>query len=285
MSMTIPRNALLLLAPAVVVFVVLLGIPLLLVVEEGFREYIPGRIGSAADAPFTFQNYRELLEPAYVGYFLDTFRIGLIASLIGLVIAFPIAHFVARQRSRTIRTLAVGFLISMMFLSALVRVYSIALTMGSVGFGLDIARLLGVGINSRFFTEFTVISGLLHYIVPMAALTLVGTIQNVNPRLADAAMSLGAARWKAHLSITVPLSLKGILSAFLISYTLCISAFVIPMVLGKGRVLFVSNLIYRRFSEVANYPSGAAISVIMTVLSLLIVYFVTRVVMARVGRV
>ena len=56
------------------------------------------------------------------------------------------------------------------------------------------------------------------------------------------------------MTVTVPLSSRGILSAFLISYTLCISAFVVPMVLGKGKVLFVSNLIYNRFSEIANYP-------------------------------
>jgi ABC-type spermidine/putrescine transport system permease subunit I len=121
-----------------------------------------------------------------------------------------------------------------------------------------------------------VILGLLHYLIPIAALTLIGTIQNVNPRLADAAESLGAARLVAHLTITLPLSARGILSAFLIGYTLCISAFVVPMILGRGRILFVSNLIYSRFSEVANYPSGAAISVVMLVLSLVVIYVISR---------
>ena len=120
--------------------------------------------------------------------------------------------------------------------------------------------------------------GLLHYLVPIAALTLLGTIQNINPRLCEAAQALGAPRWKAHLTITVPLSVPGLLSAFLISFTLCLSAFVVPMILGKGKILFVSNLIYARFSEIANYPSGSAISIVMLILSLGIIYGVTRLV-------
>ena len=73
----------------------------------------------------------------------------------------------------------------------------------------------------------------------------------------------------------------GLLSAFLISFTLCLSAFVVPMILGKGKILFVSNLIYARFSEIANYPSGSAISIIMLVLSLLIIYGVSYLVTSR----
>jgi putative spermidine/putrescine transport system permease protein len=65
--------------------------------------------------------------------------------------------------------------------------------------------------------------------------------------------------------------------------TLCLSAFVIPMVLGKGRILFVANLIYTRFSEVADYPSGAAISLVMLALSLIVIYGVTRLTDARWG--
>ena len=99
----------------------------------------------------------------------------------------------------------------------------------------------------------------------MATLTLLGTIQNVDPRLVDAAQALGAPGWKAHLTITLPLCMRGLLAAFLFAFTFSISAFVIPMILGKGRVLFISNLIYNRFSEIANYPSGAAISIVLFV--------------------
>jgi ABC-type spermidine/putrescine transport system permease subunit I len=76
--------------------------------------------------------------------------------------------------------------------------------------------------------------------------------------------------------VTVPLCIRGLVSAFLVSMTLGISAFVIPWILGRGRVLFISNLVYSRFSEVANYPSGAAISIVMMVLSILLIFVLSR---------
>jgi len=74
---------------------------------------------------------------------------------------------------------------------------------------------------------------------------------------------------------------RGVLAAFMLCFTFAISAFVIPMVLGKGRVLFVSNLIYARFGEVGNYPSGAALSITLLVLSLFVVYAIGRAAASR----
>ena len=130
--------------------------------------------------------------------------------------------------------------------------------------------------KGRGYIEVLVGAGLLHYIIPMSILTLLGTIQNVDSRLTDAAQALGAPAWKAHLTVTLPLCMRGILAAFLFAFTFSISAFVIPMILGKGRVLFISNLIYNRFSEIANYPSGAAISIVLFALAMLIVYVMTN---------
>ena len=274
--MKLTRGGIVLLVPAVAVFTTLLVGPIAIVLNESFKVFVPGRIGSATDAPYTLTNYFELLEPAYGGFFLGTFQLGLFAAVIALIVGFPIAYFVARMPTGWLRSLSVGFLICMMFLSGLVRVYSLELTFGSVGALRPVLRFLDVSPLSRDFIEWLVVLGLLHFIVPMATLTLVGTIQNVNPRLAEAAQALGAPRWKAHFSVTVPLCIRGILSAFLITYTLSISAFVVPMVLGKGKVVFVSNLIFSRFSEVANYPSGAAISVIMLVVSMLVIYVISR---------
>ena len=64
----------------------------------------------------------------------------------------------------------------------------------------------------------------------------------------------------------------GLLSTFMIVFAMCISNFVVPLILGRGVILFTTNLMYTRFSDVANYPSGAAIGVIMLVLSCSMVY-------------
>lgn len=283
MSQRLSRGAGWLLAPAAIIFIAFLVLPMANVVEESFRLFVPGRVGSTKDAPYTVLNYAELLSWTYVRYFLDTLRIGLIASVIALAIAFPIAYLVARFHVVWVRNLMLGLLVTMMFLSSVVRVYALELTFGPVGLMKPISRLLGMRANSPEFAEMLVVGGLLHYVIPVSALILVGTIQNINPRWVEAAQSLGASRWQAHLGITVPLSLRGILAAFVVCYTLNISAFVVPLILGKGRVTFVSNLIYSRFSEIANYPSGAAISLVMLLLSLFLVYGISRLFSRRWG--
>ena len=76
--------------------------------------------------------------------------------------------------------------------------------------------MMGVSANSRTYAEFLVVIGLVHHSIPLAALLITATIQNINPRLVEAAQALGAPLWRAQLSITVPLSMPGILSAFLV---------------------------------------------------------------------
>jgi putative spermidine/putrescine transport system permease protein len=273
--MKLSKGALFLLAPSIGLFIVLLVLPIANVTEESFRLFVPGRIGASKDAPYTFFNYAELFEPAYLFYFIETLRLSLISSLVALIIGFPIAYIVARLRDPKLTKLAIGFLIGMMFLSTMVRVYALQLTFGPTGFSKILSSILNTSPNSRFYTELVVIFGFLHYVIPISAITLLGTIKNLNPRMAEAAQTLGSPRWKVHLTITIPLCIPGILSAFLISYTLCMSGFVVPMILGKGKVLFISNLIYSRFSEIANYPSGSAIAVAMLLLSLGIIYGIT----------
>jgi ABC-type spermidine/putrescine transport system permease subunit I len=275
-------SSLLLAAPGMLCIVVLLALPLAMIAWESFLPHVAGRIGAVRDR-LTLENYAELASTAYVLYFYDTFRIAFIACVCSLVFAYPVAHLIANEASRARRRLYITFFVSMMFLSVLARVYSIALTFSPVGFLGPVSAWLGLNPNGRAMTEILVIMGLVHLTLPIAALTLVGALQNINPRLLEAAQSLGAARWQAHLTVTLPLSANAALSAFLICYSLCISAFIIPMVLGKGRVLFVSNLIYSRFGEITNFPGGAAIAIVLLVITIALVYLLSAVADRRRG--
>jgi ABC-type spermidine/putrescine transport system permease subunit I len=265
-----------LLLPAVAVFVLFLVLPMLTVLDESLRTFEPGRIGSVEGAPLTSLNYTELFLPVYLRYFTQTYLLAFCASGLAIIFAFPIAYYIARNASAWVRKASISAIIGLMFLSALVRVYSIQLTFGSAGILGPVMSVLEVNTNGRMYIYFVIVAGLLHYAVPMSILILIGAIQNLNPRLTEAAQSLGASALKSHLTVTIPLCIRGLVSAFLVSMTLGISAFVIPWILGRGRVLFISNLVYSRFSEVANYPSGAAISIVMMVLSILLIFVMSR---------
>ena len=281
--MKLTRPAVLLLIPGFLVLTLFLLLPLGNVLLESTKQYIPGGIGGKAGT-FTIANYFELFHPVYLNFLYEMIWMCVISTTAGVAVAFPIGYFVARRKSGRFRTIAIGFLVGMLFLSVLVRVYSIELAFGPVGLGVWLSRVLGVSTNSTVYTQVLVIIGLMHHNVPLSALILVGTIQNVNPRLADAAQALGAPRWRAHLAITVPLSVRGVLSAVLINFSIALSAFINPWVLGKGKVLFMSNLIYNRFGEAANYPSGSAISIQLLLLSLAMIYVITVLTPTRWGK-
>ncbi|MEI9426211.1 ABC transporter permease [Mesorhizobium sp. Cs1299R1N3] len=270
------RSQILLLLPAVAVFVLFLAVPLFTVVQESFHVFTPGRIGAVAGSPLTIKNYTELFLPVYAGYFIHTYFLAFISSVIAIFFAFPVAYYIARDASARVRKTWISALVGLMFLSSLVRIYAIQLAFGSVGALSPIFSLFGVNMNGASYINAVIVAGLLHYAIPMSVLILIGTILNLNPRLTEAAQSLGASAFESHLSITIPLCVKGLVSAFLVSMTLGVSAFAIPWILGRGRVVFISNLIYNRFSEIANYPSGAAISILMMSLSLLLIFVLSK---------
>ncbi|MER9191435.1 ABC transporter permease [Mesorhizobium australicum] len=274
--MSSKRSQVLLLLPAAAVFFLFLGLPLLAVLQESFRVFTPGRIGAVAGAPLTTTNYTELFLPVYAGYFIRTYFLAFSTSVIAIFFAFPVAYYIARDASARVRKIWISALIGLMFLSSLVRIYAIQLAFGSVGALSPIISCFGVNMNGGPYINAVIIAGLLHYAIPLSVLILVGTILSLNPRLTEAAQSLGASALESHLSITIPLCIKGLVSAFLVSMTLGVSAFAIPWILGRGRVVFISNLIYNRFSEIANYPSGAAISIVMISLSLLLIFVLSK---------
>ena len=261
-----------LLSPGVVLIAALLVLPLANVVLESFRQYVPGRIGGSLELPYTLANYVALLHPVYVNYLTTMLWCASLATLGALVMSYPIAYVIARTKSGAIRICLIGLLVGLLFLSALVRVYSLELSFGTVGLGRTIAGLMGISSNSNAYATFLVIVGLVHHGIPLAALLMIGAIQNINPRLVEVGQALGAPVWRAHLSVTLPLSMPGVLSAFLICYTINLSAFVVPMILGKGKIQFLSNLVYDRYAELANFPSGSAIAVQLLVVTLGITY-------------
>jgi len=274
--MSVDRFERALLLPALVVFVPLLLGPIAVLLAESLKPYEGGRIGGTDGAGLTFTNYTDIWNPSYAHYFSDTFRIGLIVAVAALLLGYPIAHFVVRIAApRLSKAILIG-LIAMLFLSMIVRIYAITMTYGPLGPLAEVSWLFGIDPRERVHTEMMVIFGLLHAVLPLVALTLIGTVQTLNPRLEEAAISLGAPHWKAFFAITLMLSVPGILSAGIIGYAFCISNLVVPMIMGKGFVVFVSNLIYFRFSEVSNFPSGAAISIIMLLVSLGLFYGAMR---------
>jgi putative spermidine/putrescine transport system permease protein len=260
-----------LVAPGLALLLGLMVAPIGLLAMESLRPYVPGRVG--AGEGFTLGHYAELLQPAYAFYFWETFRLGLIVSVLAVGFGAPLAYAAARTRSPMVRRLIFGLLVGLLVMSLIARLYAIQMTWGSTGPLAALGTALtGIPARSPRYAEVQVVIGLLHFVLPVVALMLVGTFQNINPRLAEAAAALGATRGDAAMTVVLPLAAPGLISAFLLGLAMCISNFVVPLVLGRGVVQFTTSLMYMRFSEVGNYPSGAAIGIAMLLLAFCVVY-------------
>ncbi len=270
-------RAYLLILPTALLYTVLLIGPLLILLIESLRPYVDGRVGGLSNG-WTLANYAELMHIQYLEYFGNTVLLSLAACVTGMLLAYPVAHQIARTRSRAIRRFWVNLLVSSLFLDTLIRCYALVLFFGPTGVVLPFLHFyFGVLGNNSLLLQFQVVVGLVYIVIPISALTLVGPIENINPRLSEAALTLGASYWKSTLVTDVALSMPAVWSSFLITFTICITTFIVPLLLGNGFVIFMAGLIYERFSESADYPSGAALSILVLVLSMALVYLTSRI--------
>lgn len=270
----LPEIAILLL-PAFAAVLVLFGGSMAVIVVESFKVYTAGRIIQPW-VGLTLENYTYFVTTRYFGFFLATIRLAVISALISSVLAYPLAYTIARTSSPRVRSFLITLTVMTLFLGGMVRVVSLVVLLGGQGllnsalvfFGFQPVALIG--------TEAGVLVGLVHFQVSIAVLALVGAIQNVDPHLEEAAQGLGASRIRTFFEVTLPLSGPGILAAVILSFAGAVSAFTIPLFLGKGIVNMISNLIYDRFSDILNFPEGSALAVILLAISLAITYLFNK---------
>jgi putative spermidine/putrescine transport system permease protein len=140
--------------------------------------------------------------------------------------------------------------------------------------------IVGLGLSDGpvklIFTEVAVIAELLHETLAFMILPIAAVLQKIDPSLREASSSLGASKWKTFWMITFPLSLPGILAGTLLVFALGISAFVGPLVLGGGNVTVMSLLIRDQVGVVLDWPLGSAMSIVLVVLTLVLLFFYGR---------
>lgn len=263
--------------PAAGLYLVLLAGPL---VELASLSVQHGGLSDKVNS-LTLSNYAALGAPGFVRVLLDTLRISAIATCASVGVGYLIAHWLARRCSNRVRFFTINLVVSMLFLSILIRIYAISLTFGPAGVMPGLTEIFGIRPTSRPVTECLIILGLVNFTMPLAILSLLVAVENINPRLMQAAQSLGAPYWKAFFAVDVALTLPSIASIAVIVFSLCISAFLIPLILGRGFVEFVANLVYIRFSEIYDFSGGAAMAVAMLLITSAIVYGMQRVIRAK----
>jgi spermidine/putrescine transport system permease protein len=225
---------------------------------------------------FSLENLSEAVNSLYVTIFLRTLRFAGLGTVLVIAVGYPLAYWLARYAPRERRTLLLALIIIPFWTSFLIRTYSFLIVLDPA-FPLSKA-LDGLGLTSGpldiLFTDVSVQIGIVYNYLPLFVLPAYAALERVDWTLIDAASDLGASAWAALRQITLPLSAPGLLTGALLVFIPMMGEYVIPQVLGGGKVDLTGNLIRRAFLEQQNYPLGAAIAmVLMGALSVFLVVY------------
>lgn len=230
------------------------------ILQFAFRAFVPG---SMEPGGFTFANFVALLRPLYADVFVQTVSICLMTALATLIVAYPLAYAIVRSRSIPLKSFLLVTALTPMFLGEVVRTYSWIIVLGNSGFINSI--LLGLHIVDRpvqmMFTTFGVVVALVHVTLPVMVIMLAAALSHVDLDYEKAATSLGAGPVRTFLTVTLPLSMPGIVAGVTTAFAWTFSAFATPQMIGGGRVPMVSTLIYQLGFSSFNFPFAAALSV------------------------
>jgi putative spermidine/putrescine transport system permease protein len=223
---------------------------------------------------FTTRHYaRMLADSYYIEVIWTTIRIGLWTTLIALVIGYPLAHWMARIKSRTGHALLLMAVLAPMLTGIVVRTFAWMTLLSDKG--VINQSLISLGLVTKplqlMYNETGIIIGLVHIYVPFMVLTLTGVIGRIDERLEQAAENLGASPLRAFFEVTLPLSLPGILAGSLLVFALAISAYVTPILLGGFQIMTLPILIYQQISANFNIGFAAALGMVLLLISIVLV--------------
>ena len=221
---------------------------------------------------FTVGHYERLLKtPLYAALLFKTFRIAVVTTALTLLAAYPIAYFLSRQTGRTKSALLL-FLFLPFWIGYVVRTFAWLPILGRTGLINQLLVQFGIitePIEWLLYNEFAVYLGLVYVYLLFMVLPIFLSLDRIEPQLYEAAVDLGAGRWRVLSRVVFPLSWPGVLSGCIMVFLLTFGAFVTPALLGGASGIMYSNVIATQFFADNNWGFGAALSIVMTVVVML----------------
>jgi putative spermidine/putrescine transport system permease protein len=252
------RTGLLLALPAMAVFALLFVAPLFTLVANSFR---------TAQGSFTLANYvRFLGDPFYREVLGHTLLVGAATTLGCLLIGYPFALYL-RGRSPRVRNYLSLVLLSPLLISMVIRAYGWLVVLGPNGPVAAAFRAVGLEPPTLLYNDTAVIIGMVHVMLAYMVLPLVATLDRIDPTLVPAARGLGASGWSCFWRITVPMSVAGMVAGSLIVFSLTVSSFVTPAILGGPTVKLMPYFVYTEATVNLDWPYAAAIGFVLVVVT------------------
>lgn len=256
----------LLMLPAILWYVFLLVVPLVIVLVFSFG--VRGPDGGYQPA-FTLDNYQTLLHRPQP--FIDSLFIAVSGTALCILIGFPLAYFIATRATRR-KTLLLVMLIIPFWTSFLVRTIAWLIILGPDGLEGFFGDLTGDDVNI-LGTQPAVLLGIVYNYLPLMIFPLYVTLERLDPALNEASKDLGAGRWATFRQVTLPIALPGVITGSILVFIPLMGEYVIPTLLGLGKVFLIGNVLQLDFLSSRDWPAGSAKAVGLIVIMLISVTF------------
>ena len=262
------------LAPGAAVMLTLFFVPLLIVIA--YSILTRGPYGGVM-RPWTVESYSRIFDPLYFTIIWRSVWISAVATMLCLILGFPLALYIARAGRR--KTVLLNLVMLPFWTSFLIRTYAWMFLLRDTG--LINSVLLQLHIIRQplplLFNTGAVILGLVYGYLPFMVLPLYATLEKLDPMLLDAAADLGATPAVSLANVVIPLSKSGVIAGCLLVFIPCLGAYLTPDLLGGGKSEMIGNLIQNQFTTARDWPFGSAISlVLMAIVMALLFAFVRR---------
>jgi putative spermidine/putrescine transport system permease protein len=260
-----------LLLPSLLFLLVFFALPALGLLSYSFLTQSPqGAVG----LPVTLEHYGHFFGTAlYSKVLLITLRISLVTTVVAVLLGYPVALVMGRS-TPTIRRVMMMIVIAPLIVSVVVRTYGWQLILANGPAGILNWLLLATGLAKTpvrlLYTETAVIIGSLHVFFPMIVLPLASALGKIDPRIEDAARTLGAGAWRTFRKVTLPLSLPGLATGCGLVFSLTAGSFVTPAILGGTGAQMLGMLVDQQILVVYDWPFGATVATVLVAIVLIV---------------
>ena len=261
--------------PYALFLLVLLLVPFANIAMYSLHPYSPTKVFLPE---LTIDNYLKIFDLYYVRLFGRTLRLGLITTAVCVVLGYSLAYCLARARPRW-QAVGLFLLIMPLMVSAVIRVFGWIVILGRKGLVNQALVALGLEPVKLLYTETAVVIGLVNIFVPFMVLPIMASIERISPSLEEAAQNLGADWYRSFRKVILPLSLPGLISGCLLVYSLSISAFVTPALMGSPRERMAGQQIYDEVLVSFNWPGASSLSLTLVLVTVALMFgalFATR---------
>lgn len=249
--------------------------PLLYVIALSFAK---NGVGSAPVWHFTLENYRKIGEPVYLKSFLQSFQLAITSTVLIVLMGYPFGYFMAKLSQKWKQRMMLLIMVPF-WTSSLIRMYGWIIILQAKGVLNTILVKLGIIEEPLkiLYSYPAVVVGMIYALLPFMVLSVYSSVEKMDWSLVEAAKDLGASAAKAFMTVTLKLTLPGLLTGVILTFIPSMGLFFIADILGGNKIVLVGSVIQDQLTRGSNWPFAAALAVVLMVLTSLMIFVYRKV--------